>query len=137
MTNADTNPGTVPFDTIINGDCLSILPTLPANSVDFVLTDPPYIASYKSRDGRTVPNDDNSAWLKPAFAEIYRVLASRHLLCELLRLATCRPLHAGVPSRRIPRRRTLCFSEALHLRQRITSATNTNARTFLRRATRK
>jgi len=74
MTNADTDPGTVPFDTIINGDCLSILPTLPASSVDFLLTDPPYIARYKSRDGRTIPNDDNSAWLKPAFAEIFRVL---------------------------------------------------------------
>lgn len=74
MTNADTNPGNFPLDTIINGDCLSILPTIPANSVDFVLTDPPYIARYKYRDGRTVPNDDNSAWLKPAFAEIFRVL---------------------------------------------------------------
>jgi len=27
---------------------------------------------YKSRDGRGVPNDDNDAWLKPAFAEMYR-----------------------------------------------------------------
>jgi site-specific DNA-methyltransferase (adenine-specific) len=74
MTNAETNSGKAPFDTIINGDCLNIMPQLPANSVDFVLTDPPYIARYKSRDGRTVPNDDNAAWLKPAFAEIYRVL---------------------------------------------------------------
>jgi site-specific DNA-methyltransferase (adenine-specific) len=74
MTNADTTSGPVPFDRIINGDCLNILPQLPANSVDFVLTDPPYIVRYKSRDGRTVPNDDNAAWLKPAFAEIFRVL---------------------------------------------------------------
>jgi adenine-specific DNA-methyltransferase len=74
MKNADTTQGTVPFDTIINGDCLSILPKLAANSVDFVPTDPPYIARYKSRDGRTVPNDDNDAWLKPAFAEMFRVL---------------------------------------------------------------
>jgi site-specific DNA-methyltransferase (adenine-specific) len=74
MTTADTNPGKVPSNTIINGDCLDILPTLAANSVDFVLTDPPYIAHYKSRDGRTVPNDDNDAWLKPAFAEMFRVL---------------------------------------------------------------
>ena len=59
---------------IIQGDCLSILPQLPANSVDFILTDPPYIARYKSRDGRTVPNDDNDAWLKPAFAEMFRTL---------------------------------------------------------------
>jgi adenine-specific DNA-methyltransferase len=63
-------------NTILQGDCLSIMPTLPARSVDFILTDPPYITRYQSRDGRTVPNDDNDRWLKPAFAEMYRVLAN-------------------------------------------------------------
>jgi adenine-specific DNA-methyltransferase len=63
------------LDTIINGDCLSVLPQVPAGSAGFILTDPPYITHYRSRDGRTVPNDDNDAWLKPAFAEMYRVLA--------------------------------------------------------------
>jgi site-specific DNA-methyltransferase (adenine-specific) len=66
---------TVSHNTIIHGDCLQCLPTIEARSVDFILTDPPYITRYKSRDGRTVPNDDNDAWLKPAFAEMYRVLA--------------------------------------------------------------
>ena len=61
-------------DTILHGDCLHILPTLPAGSADFILTDPPYIARYRSRDGRTVPNDDNDTWLKPAFVEMHRVL---------------------------------------------------------------
>lgn len=50
-----------PRDTIIHGDCLNVLPTLPAGSVDFILTDPPYMAAYKSRDNRTLLNDDNSA----------------------------------------------------------------------------
>jgi adenine-specific DNA-methyltransferase len=61
-------------DSIIHGDCLEVLPQIPTESVNFVLTDPPYLTRYKSRDGRSVPNDDNSAWLKPAFAEMYRVL---------------------------------------------------------------
>jgi len=61
-------------NTIIKGDCLDILPQLGDRSVGFILTDPPYITRYKSRDGRTVPNDDNDAWLKPAFAEMHRVL---------------------------------------------------------------
>jgi DNA modification methylase len=61
-------------NTIIQGDCLGVLPQLPANSVDFILTDPPYLARYVSRDGRTVPNDDNDTWLKPAFKEMFRVL---------------------------------------------------------------
>jgi len=63
-------------NTILNADCIKALPMLHDRSVDFVLTDPPYITRYKSRDGRTVPNDDNDAWLKPAFAEMHRVLAN-------------------------------------------------------------
>ena len=59
---------------IINGNCTQVLSGLDSGSVDFVLTDPPYITRYKSRDGRTVMNDDNAAWLAPAFSELYRVL---------------------------------------------------------------
>ena len=62
-------------NTIINADCLHALPQLPSASIDFILTDPPYIANYQSRDGRSIPNDTNDAWLQPAFAEMYRVLA--------------------------------------------------------------
>jgi site-specific DNA-methyltransferase (adenine-specific) len=67
---------TILTNAILNADCLKALPMLPGRSIDFILTDPPYITRYKSRDGRTVPNDDNDAWLKPAFAEMYRVLAN-------------------------------------------------------------
>jgi adenine-specific DNA-methyltransferase len=62
---------------IHHGDCTQLLPKLPEGSVDFVLTDPPYLTNYQSRDGRCVPNDDNDAWLLPAFTHIYRVLAPR------------------------------------------------------------
>jgi site-specific DNA-methyltransferase (adenine-specific) len=61
-------------NTLTHGDCLNVLPRITAGSVNFILTDPPYITKYKSRDGRTVPNDDNDRWLKPAFAQMYRVL---------------------------------------------------------------
>jgi len=61
-------------DTLIHGDCIQTLPTLPAASVNFILTDPPYITRYKSRDRRRILNDDNDGWLKPAFAAMYRVL---------------------------------------------------------------
>lgn len=59
---------------IINADCLAVLPQLPNGSVDFILTDPPYLTRYRDRQGRTVANDDREGWLKPAFAELYRVL---------------------------------------------------------------
>jgi DNA modification methylase len=62
-------------NTILHGDCTELMQALPAGSASFILTDPPYITRYKSRDGRTVPNDDNDAWLKPAFSELFRVLA--------------------------------------------------------------
>jgi len=64
----------IPFDTVVQGDCLTALPLLPAGSIDFVLTDPPYLVHYRSRDGRRIVNDDNDSWLKPAFGELFRVL---------------------------------------------------------------
>jgi site-specific DNA-methyltransferase (adenine-specific) len=48
--------------------------TMPSESVDLVVTDPPYLVNYRPRDGRRCANDDNDSWLKPAFREIHRVL---------------------------------------------------------------
>ncbi|HLG63101.1 MAG TPA: DNA methyltransferase [Ktedonosporobacter sp.] len=66
---------TIQKNTIINGDCLEVMPKIPAYSVSMALTDPPYLVGYKDRSGRSIKNDTNDAWLKPAFAEIFRVLA--------------------------------------------------------------
>ena len=63
-----------PQNEIVLGDCLSVMPRIPSRSVNFVLTDPPYIVRYKSRDGRSIKNDDNDRWLLPAFSEAHRVL---------------------------------------------------------------
>jgi DNA modification methylase len=63
-----------PIDTVFHGDCIEIIRGMETGSVDMVLTDPPYITHYRSRDGQTVQNDDNDRWLAPAFAEAYRVL---------------------------------------------------------------
>ncbi len=59
---------------ILHGNCVTTLPFLPDQSVDFVLTDPPYLVDYKPRDGRRCEGDVTHEWLKPSFAEIYRVL---------------------------------------------------------------
>jgi adenine-specific DNA-methyltransferase len=59
---------------IVHGDSIAIMRTMPAESVDFILTDPPYIARYKSRTYQTIRNDDNATWLEPSFAEMFRVL---------------------------------------------------------------
>jgi DNA modification methylase len=62
------------LDTVTHGDCVALMTGLDAESIDFVLTDPPYLVDYRSRDGRRVKNDDNDTWLAPAFREIYRVM---------------------------------------------------------------
>jgi len=62
------------LNTVTCGDCIDVMAYLPARSIDFVLTDPPYLVRYHDRSGRRVINDDNDAWLKPAFAQIQRIL---------------------------------------------------------------
>lgn len=61
-------------NTIHHGDCIAVMANLPRESIDFILTDPPYLVRYKSRDHRTVRNDDNAAWVKPAFTQMHRIL---------------------------------------------------------------
>ncbi len=59
---------------IIGGNCIDVLKEMPSESIDLVVTDPPYIVNYRSREGRRYANDDNDLWLKPSFAEVFRVL---------------------------------------------------------------
>lgn len=61
-------------NTVRHGDCVQLMRRMDAASVDFILTDPPYICRYRDSSGRTVANDDNSRWLEPAFAEMFRLL---------------------------------------------------------------
>lgn len=59
---------------IIHGDCIEVMKKIPTESVDLIVTDPPYVVNYRSRDGRAYPNDNSTAWIEPAFAEAHRVL---------------------------------------------------------------
>jgi adenine-specific DNA-methyltransferase len=64
-----------PFlDRVILGDCVKMMRNLPDGCADLILTDPPYVANYRDRDGRKILNDDNTKWIYPAFFEAYRVL---------------------------------------------------------------
>jgi DNA modification methylase len=69
-----TSPSTLPLDQVIHGDCIDVMRSLPSGCVDFVLTDPPYIARYRSRDGRSIQNDTDDAWLRPGFLQVGRLL---------------------------------------------------------------
>ena len=65
---------------ILTGDCRTILPTIPTNSVDCVVTSPPY---YRLRDygidgqiGKESSPQEYITTLTDIFREIYRVLKS-------------------------------------------------------------
>jgi len=63
---------------IKNGDCLEIMKGMAENSVDLILTDPPYGMNYQS-SRRTdkhekIDNDVSLEWVEPFLKEAYRVL---------------------------------------------------------------
>ena len=82
MSEYRTNPtiSEVPANRILHGDCVTAMHSLPANSIDFVLTDPPYLVNYRDRNDRTLQNDRDDNWLKPAMAEAFRVLKQNRLM---------------------------------------------------------
>ena len=56
--------------TVVNGDCMNYLSQIPDNSIDLILTDPPYnIAQYSTGNidlpGRSALNNDLAAWDLP------------------------------------------------------------------------
>ncbi|MCF3424415.1 DNA methylase, partial [Escherichia coli] len=56
------------------GDSVQVMAGFPPNSIDFVLTDPPYLVGFTDRSGRSIANDKNDEWVQPAFTEMFRVL---------------------------------------------------------------
>ncbi|MCX6379667.1 MAG: site-specific DNA-methyltransferase [Armatimonadetes bacterium] len=58
---------------IVQGDCLSALKGMPPNSVDLIVTSPPYADSRKSTYGGIHP-DKYVEWFLPIAAELRRVL---------------------------------------------------------------
>lgn len=58
----------------MTGDCIEILSKAGASCIDLVVTDPPDLESYCDRNGRSIADDGDSAWLEPAFTQISRVL---------------------------------------------------------------
>jgi site-specific DNA-methyltransferase (adenine-specific) len=59
---------------VVHGECVSVMRSMPDACVDLIVTDPPYLVSYRARDGRRCLNDNDSHWLEPAFRELHRLL---------------------------------------------------------------
>lgn len=75
-----TTKSNTPRNVIINADCIDAMRSFDRASVDFILTDPPYVTRFCDRQGRTVANDDNARWLRPAFNQIHRILKDGSLV---------------------------------------------------------
>lgn len=60
-------------DVIHHGDCREVLPTLPADSIDLIVTSPPYADSRKKSYGGIAP-DEYVEWFLPISTELLRVL---------------------------------------------------------------
>ena len=63
----------VETNVIHHGDCRQILPTLPEQSVDLIVTSPPYADRRKNSYGGVAP-ECYVDWFLPISAELYRVL---------------------------------------------------------------
>lgn len=63
--------------TIHCGDCRDVMRSLVSESIDLVLTDPPYLVAYKGRwdgDKNQIAGDADPSWIQPAFSEIWRLM---------------------------------------------------------------
>ncbi len=63
----------LPMDVILHSDCLQVLPSLPPESVNLVITSPPYADRRSKTYGGIKPNDYVN-WFLPIADELQRVL---------------------------------------------------------------
>lgn len=63
----------------MHGDSVQVMGGFPDKSIDFILTDPPYLVGFKDRSGRSIANDVNSEWVQPASNEMFRMLKDNSL----------------------------------------------------------
>ena len=63
----------------MQGDSVQLMATFPDSSIDFILTDPPYLVRFKDRSGRSIAGDVSDEWVRPASQEMFRVLKNNSL----------------------------------------------------------
>jgi len=61
------------LDTIISGDCLKVISEFPENSIDFIITSPPYAYNRKKTYGG-VPINQYVEWFLPISYQLNRIL---------------------------------------------------------------
>lgn len=64
----------LPRNQILCGDSVEVLRGFPGRSIDLAVMDPPYLANYRDRYGRTLANDDNPDAVLAVYEALYRVM---------------------------------------------------------------
>ena len=67
---------------LLNGNCIELMAKIPDNSVDLIVTDPPYLINYKTNHRKdkahdfcsVIANDDNYELIHNYIQECYRIL---------------------------------------------------------------
>jgi site-specific DNA-methyltransferase (adenine-specific) len=74
-------------NTFAQGDCIRVMREMPANSVDFILTESLYLVDHRDRSGRRIQNAGGIAVKRPSchplFQKITGILCSRTLYYHL------------------------------------------------------
>lgn len=75
---------------LINDDCLKAMKDIPDNSIDMILSDPPYGMSFQSNyrkvKHKKIKNDDCLDWLEDFIKQIYRISkdnTAHYLFCSI------------------------------------------------------
>jgi len=72
--NQQTLPGVaLQLDTVIHGDCLSVIKTFPDECIDLIVTSPPY-ADNRKKSYKGIPTNQYVQWFLPISYELKRVL---------------------------------------------------------------
>ncbi len=71
--STDDSRPSLPLDTILHGDCETVLASFPDASIDLIVTSPPYADSRKNTYGGIHP-DAYVAWFMPRAEQFRRVL---------------------------------------------------------------
>lgn len=77
---------------LIHGDCLEVMKTIPDESIDLVVTDPPYLINYRSHwnsHSKPISGDNDYNLIEKSIEEMYRVLkpdSAAYIFCSPKRI---------------------------------------------------
>lgn len=80
---------------LVHGDCLEVMKSIPDESIDLIVTDPPYLINYssnwnlKGNSGKPIIGDDDYDLIEKSIKEMYRVLknnSAAYIFCSPKRI---------------------------------------------------